>query len=161
MKHSSVDPSEKSEPISSQSSKKHNGYFVIFGLLIFASFLGLYAYYQYNVSEKHLIKTLAEIREKGKSLTYEQCVQEILDWAPHCAAMKSLCDASAPRLMEGCLSARDRAQECASLGDSTRDTHFGFKECKARNLSRSLGKTCGNAYRAMDTHCHIVVGKRG
>lgn len=161
MKHKSAEPTSKSDTLAKQSSVKHSGYYVIFGLFFFSSALGLYAYYNYNISEKHLIKSLALIREKGKTLSYEQCVQEIIDWAPHCEAMKSLCDASGPRLMEGCLSARDRTQECAILGDSTRDTHFGFKECKARNLPRNLDKACGKAYRAMDSHCHIVVGKRG
>ena len=67
--------------------------------------------------------------------------------------MKSLCFASSSLVTHRCLDARDRSAYCQTLGAAHRDTRFGYKECKARGVTRQNKKICAAAYRAIAAHC--------
>jgi hypothetical protein len=141
--------------------RRHNGVLVVGVLLVLATAIGVLAYWRFTVSEGYLRLDLDQVYADGSRLSVEQCVDETLRWGGHCKAMKSLCDASAPRIMHACLMARDRRATCEELGDSIRDTHFGFKECKARGVTRKNKKTCASAYRAIAGHCTHLAENRG
>jgi hypothetical protein len=55
--------------------------------------------------------------------------------------------------MDSCLGGKSRVSECEALKDRPTGAHFGFKECEARQLTRSLNKVCGNSYKTLDLHC--------
>lgn len=115
--------------------------------------LGLFIVSRYESSQRAIALAVQELGEKGHALDAEGCVDEVLAWNRRCSAMKSLCDASVPRVMEACLAAQDRRAWCAGLGDTTSDTHFGYKECAARGLERSAKKMCALTYRVIDGFC--------
>jgi hypothetical protein len=122
---------------------------LLFGL---ATLLGVIAYWRFTRSDRYLQRTLKAIVQRGPSLSPEQCVDEVLVWSRRCQAMKSLCDASVPRMMEGCLWGADRRPFCGRLGDRVMATQFGFAECRARGRDRR-DKTCALAYRTLADHC--------
>lgn len=130
---------------------------ILFGLSVA---IGLVAYWRFIVSDKYLRADLHRLGEQGKKLDVEGCVDATLEWARHCKAMKSLCDATTPEMMGKCLAARDRSAYCKKLGDTGKDTHYGYKECKARGVTRKTKKTCSIAYRAIVTHCENRVARR-
>lgn len=123
---------------------------VLFALSIV---IGVVAYWRFIVSDRFLRDDLEQMAQRGRSLSVEQCVDATVEWAGSCRAMKSLCDATGPQLMRTCLAARDRSEYCDSLGDRARETRFGFKECKARKVTRKTKKACAAAYRAIASHC--------
>jgi hypothetical protein len=133
---------------------------VVIILVVFAALMavGVVVIRRYIESERHIKAVLAEMTERGPDLDAEGCVDAVLEWAPRCTAMKTLCDASVPRVMEACLSGRDRDGYCASLGARASDTHFGVPECKARGVTRATKKVCALAYRAIDGFCRQHVG---
>ena len=136
----------------------------IVGALFAASFaIGVVAYARYVSSEKALTADLAAIADKGKALSVEQCVDEVLAWHARCEAMKSLCDLSIPRMMFECLKAQDRAPYCDGLTRTTEETTFGVAECKARGAysERTTRNVCATAYRSIDAHCRESLKARG
>ena len=104
-------------------------------------------------SKNFLQKTLPEIAAAGATLAVEGCINKTLDWVLHCEAMKSMCGSSVPRVMITCLKAADRTTECSNLMQGLHSTHFGYSECKARELNRSMKAACAASYRALDNYC--------
>lgn len=115
--------------------------------------VGLFIVGRYESSAKAIKAALTELEQRGQSLDAEGCVDATLAWNAECSAMKSLCDASVPRVLLACLGAADRGAWCESLGDRTSDTHFGYAECKARGLKGPKKKMCALAYRTIDGFC--------
>lgn len=133
--------------------KVHNGMKFVFGLLAVSFIMGLYAFYNFKVANQVLRLELVSMETRGKELSFSQCIDQVVDWVPKCAAMKSLCEAYSGGIMEACLKGRNRMQECAQIADRPDVSHFGFQDCEARNLNRALNKVCANAYKALDIHC--------
>ncbi|GMV42713.1 MAG: hypothetical protein AMXMBFR64_44290 [Myxococcales bacterium] len=115
--------------------------------------VGLVIVSRYEASERAVAQGVEELGERGRTLDAEGCVDAVLDWSDRCAGMKSLCDASVPRVMGACLAAQDRRAWCASLGDRTSDTHFGYRECAERGVKGAAKKKCAMTYRAIDSYC--------
>lgn len=147
------DNTQGAEPGAARGREKHRGWLVIGVLLLVATVVGVLSYWRFIVSDRHLRADIARMERRGASIGVEQCIDEVVRWAGRCKAMKSLCDAEAPRLADVCLAARDRSAYCAQLGDRHRETSFGFKECQARKVTRKTKKACATAYRAIANHC--------
>ena len=127
---------------------------IILGSCVFVSLIaGAWAFHMLNVSQKFVKISLAEVALKGKTSSVDDCVSVTMEWYKTCEAMKSLCDSSVSRVMRQCLIGQDRQNDCVELGQLTMDTHFGFKECQARGVTRFTRKACANAFRAIDHHC--------
>ena len=133
--------------------EKHNGIKFVFLLLAFASLMGFYAFYNFKLANRVLRNELVSTESRGKDLSFEQCIDQVVAWVPQCEAMKSLCEAYSGGIMDACLRGRDRKQECVSIADRPTVSQFGYKECQARELGRALTKACANAYKALDIHC--------
>lgn len=133
--------------------RKNRAWLVVSVLFALSVVIGVVAYWRFIASDRYLRADLKRLAAQGKQLTVEGCVDATLAWGRSCKAMKSLCDATAPEMMGKCLAARDRSSYCRRLGTTGHDTHFGFKECKARGVDRKSKKTCATAYRAIATHC--------
>lgn len=133
--------------------RRHAGFLVVAGILLISTIMGVLSFRSYLASEKYLIEARENMAQEGSRLTSDQCVDAVLQWAPQCSAMKSLCDASVPRMMHSCLAARDRRADCMNLGASSRDTHFEYRQCQARGVDKKMRKTCGNTYQALVAHC--------
>lgn len=137
--------------------RRHRGWLVVGILFALSVAVGILAYSRFITSDRRLRADLGRLAAEGRKLSVEGCVDATIRWSTRCAAMKSLCDATTPQMMARCLGARDRTEYCRSLGDAGRDTHFGFKECKARGVNRKTKKTCAIAYRAIRSHCDGVL----
>lgn len=137
--------------------RRHRGWLVVGILLALSVVVGVVAYSRFIRSDRHLRTDLERLAAEGKELSVEGCVDATIRWSTRCEAMKSLCDATTPQIMARCLGARDRSKYCRSLGESGRDTRFGYKECKARGVNRKTKKTCAIAYRAIRSHCDGVL----
>lgn len=137
-------------------SKKHKGWWVLGAIAVLSLLMAGITSVAYRQTEVHLVKMYREFSELGTTAASEQCIDRIIAWVPRCDGMKALCEGAVPRVMESCLAGQNRAQECAALSKRPADAHFGFKECEARNLSRSLNKVCGNSYKALDLHCRAL-----
>lgn len=135
--------------------RRHFGYVIVTALLALSTGFGIMAYRNYDRSEKHLIGALEDFSRKGAGLDAIQCVDEVLNWAPHCDAMKDLCDASVPRLMDRCLKARGRAEDCSAWAAKSEDPKFVFSACRERGVAKYMKKTCGNAYKAIGQYCRV------
>lgn len=128
-------------------------FLVLGGVFLVATVAGLRGFTLLERSQVIVNQVLAEAASKGKVLEVEGCVDFAMAWYGGCEAMKSLCDATMGRVVSECLGAQDRAVACAGLGDTTKDTHFGFQECKARGVDRWNKKACAESYRTIDRHC--------
>jgi hypothetical protein len=122
--------------------------------------IGVIAFWRFAVSDEFLARVRVNMEEKGKVSTPEQCVDEVVRHAATCEAMKSMCEATAPQWMEACLHGRDRTSYCASLGDATMSTSFGFAACKERHVDRRTKKACASAYRSIAAHCQSLTRNR-
>ena len=131
----------------------HKAGWVLGGVAILSFLMAGLTSYTYRQTDVHLAKTYERVTAFGANATAEQCIDDVVQWIPRCDGMKALCEGAVPRVMETCLKARDRSPECQALINRPADAHFGFKECAARGLSRSLNKVCGNSYKALDLHC--------
>lgn len=152
-----AEPSQSPSPSPQAPVRRRHGAWKVLGAVwTLSAILGVLAYRNYIHWDRYLHQSLDSMQVRGKELTFEQCVDEILEWVPKCVAMKKLCETSVPRVMDFCLAGRNRATECKQLGLSSTDAHFGFKECQAKQLGRSQNKNCGNAYRTMDSHCRRI-----
>jgi hypothetical protein len=127
------------------------------GVLVIAA--GAIVVQNYLNSQKHIHHMLNDISVQGKNLNSEQCVDAVMHLISRCEAMKSLCDMTTPRLMETCLSAQTRNEECRVYEPSFGDTGFGFKPCVARGVTRKNKKTCGTSYRVIESYCKQTLGK--
>jgi hypothetical protein len=132
---------------------KHSGYKVLAGLFFLSTAMGIFAYAQFDRSEKHLTERLLEFRALGESATEQQCIDAVMEWVPQCSAMKSLCDDSVQRMMVACLIGQKRIEMCNEVEPIRRKTSFGYHECAARGLDRSGKKACASVYRAIDKYC--------
>lgn len=128
-------------------------FLVLGGVFLVATVAGLRGFRLLERSQGLVDQVLADAAAKGKGLDVEGCVDFAMAWYGGCEAMKSLCDASVGRVVAKCLGAQDRTVACAGLGDRTKDTHFGFHECKARGVDRWNKKACAESYRTIDRHC--------
>lgn len=133
--------------------KKHKGWWVLGTVAALSLLMAALTSYTYRQTDVHLVSTYERVAALGANATAEQCIDDVVQWIPKCAGMKALCEGAVPRVMEACLKARDRSEECQALTNRPADAHFGFKECAARGLNRSLNKVCGNSYKALDLHC--------
>jgi hypothetical protein len=112
--------------------------------------------FTYRQTELHLVQTYSRFEQLGQTASAEECINGVIDWLPRCDGMKALCEGAVPRVMDKCLAGRSRVEECTALSGRPADAHFGFKECQARGLSKSLNKVCGNSYKALDLHCRSL-----
>lgn len=135
---------------------RRTGLRVVALLVIVGAIFGVLAYRNLVLSEKELTRDLAAMKRQGAALDVDGCVDAVIAWHDHCGAMKSLCDQMVPRFMDACLVAGDRVAYCAALGERSRDTRFGFQECKARAGDRDDKKACAVIYRVIDGHCADV-----
>jgi hypothetical protein len=134
---------------------------IVLGGCVFVSLLaGAWAFHMLQVSQKFITQSLVQVVSQGKTANMEECVDISMDWYESCEAMKSLCESSVARAMSACLSGQDRASECSSLGNVTKDTHFGFKECQERGVTRFTKKACAATYRAIDQHCERLTSAK-
>lgn len=138
------------------SPKKHKGWLVLGLVAVFSLLMAVLTSFTYRQTEVHLVQTYTRFSELGKSATAETCINTIIEWLPRCDGMKALCEGAVPRVMDNCLAGQNRATECAALANRPADAHFGFKECAARGLTKSLNKVCGNSYKALDLHCRSI-----
>ena len=134
-------------------SKPGSGGMLIFILLSLSIVIGVVAFWRFTRSDRYLRRAFVAMQSRGHDLTAEQCIDEVLRWSGTCEAMKSLCDASIPRMMQACLVARDRKALCQELGQKVMATQFGFVECKARQLNPQRKTTCALAYREIAEYC--------
>lgn len=141
------------QPVTEERRRSNSWKIVVAVLFALSTVIGVLAYWRFIVSDRFLREDLEKMARVGRSLSVEQCVDATVAWAGTCRAMKSLCDATGPQLMRTCLAARDRSDYCNHLGDRAKETHFGFKECKARKVTRKTKKACAAAYRAIASHC--------
>jgi hypothetical protein len=133
------------------------GGFLVVGSLLAASVpLGFIAYGRFKASHAAVGTQIETMRLAGRDLTTEQCVDRALQLRAGCSAMPALCDHAVGETMDACLQARDRASECAALGQSTGSTRFGFDACKARKTDRSGRVACATAYRAIAETCQSI-----
>lgn len=131
---------------------------VVLSLFTFSTLVGVVSYWRFIVSDRYLRQDIVTMAKAGKSLTVEQCVTKTLSWSASCRAMKSLCVSTSPHLMTTCLAAQDRRGYCGKLGARGQDTHFGYDECKARNVDHHNKKICAGAYRAIASYCEKMLG---
>jgi hypothetical protein len=135
--------------------RQRGGLGVMLALLSAAGALGVVAYWRFVESERALGADLARMARRAPLLGVEGCVGEVLAWNGACAAMKSLCDATVPRMMETCLRGVDRSADCAVYAQRVMATSFGVGECRARGRGRR-DKPCALAYRSIAAHCLAV-----
>lgn len=140
--------------------KHHNAKSVLLCIFGLALIIGCLGYWRFIVSDRFLRDDVLSMQKQGKTLSVEGCVDAVVLWASRCRAMKSLCDATAPRMMDVCLAAGNRSAYCRKLGQSGNDTHFGFEECRARKVKRKTKKACASAYRAIANHCEYTGTKQ-
>ena len=152
---------ELQRPIEERSSRRTGSSPVIL-LLSLSTLLGAVAYWRFTVSERFLTRSFVVLERRGRTLTVEKCVDEVLRWGTRCEAMKSLCDASVPRQLEACLAGSDRSAYCRSIGQRYMATEFGVPECRARGiLHRGREKTnCALSYRAIAAYCARLAERR-
>lgn len=136
--------------------RSHHAWWVLGILAVVSILMSILTSFTYRHTEVHLVETYARFAEMGKSASAEACIDAVIAWVPRCDGMKALCEGAVPRVMDNCLAAQNRAQECSALGNRPADAHLGFKECEARGLSKSLNKVCGNSYKALDLHCRSL-----
>ncbi len=103
--------------------------------------------------EHSLHRALVSVEHRGVQLGLEGCVDAALRWRSGCPSVAELCDAGVGRLVGACLQGEGLQALCARLGNRPATTHFGFRECKARNLPRPLRTACAEAYRAVARVC--------
>ena len=132
---------------------RHAGYWVLAVLFAVSVFLGIFAYAQFDRSEKHLTDQLLEFRALGETADVNECMDAVMNWVPQCSAMLSLCNDSVQRMMVACLIGQQRFQLCAEVETVRRRTSFGYAECEARGLDRRGKKACASIYRAIDKYC--------
>lgn len=144
------------EKSSTDDSSRGSATSVIVVLMTVATAMGVLAFWRFSESDRFLSHVMGEMEGVGKSASAEQCVDEVVKRAATCEAMKSLCDASAPRWMGACLRGQDRAAYCSRLGDKPKATSFGFKACKDRHVDRRTKSACASAYRSIAAHCDSI-----
>lgn len=141
---------------SPEQSGSHKAWWVLGILAVVSVLMSVLTSFTYRQTEVHLVQTYARFTDLGKSSTAEACIDAVIEWLPRCDGMKALCEGAVPRVMDNCLAGQNRASECSALANRPADAHFGFKECAARGLSKSLNKVCGNSYKALDLHCRSI-----
>ncbi len=142
--------------------ERGSAFWVLLSIFVLSGVLGIVAYWRFTRSDRYLAAAFAQIQQRGKALTPEQCIDEVIGWTHRCEAMKSLCEASIPRMTELCLAAADRRDYCASLGQAVRSTEFGVPECRARGaIKREAKKVCALCYRGVATHCELLARRGG
>ncbi|MBZ0156256.1 MAG: hypothetical protein K8I29_08625 [Alphaproteobacteria bacterium] len=129
------------------------------GIFVFAGLLGAFAYVRFMQSEKYIGESHKRMLAAGAALSPEQCAHEVVAWRAECPALNLLCDAGVMRIADGCLSGADRTAYCASVGDATASTEFGYDECRQYETDRKKKKTCGSMFRAIDTHCRRLASE--
>lgn len=134
---------------------------VVLALIIASVIIGVVAFWRYRMSETALTQARLDIARKGAALTPEQCVETVVEWARRCEAMKTLCDASMPRMTKVCLEAADRAEYCARVGhDAMAASSFGYDDCERLGGDRNAMKACALSYRAIANHCENLAAGR-
>lgn len=135
---------------------------VIFGFSVALGGL-LFRNYAQFMNYAHKTLTHPETPPPWKAdppLSPEGCVQAALDWAEDCKGVKSLCDEYVTRVTQECMIEDEHVDYCFGIEDATASSHFGAEECAARGARRNIdAEACGNAYRAIDSHCQYVRDK--
>ncbi len=134
---------------------------VVGGLGVGSVAIGIFLYSQYARSERVLMRDLDTIRDQGRALTPEGCIDAVLGWWKGCEAMSGLCDMSVPRMMMTCLQAADRSAYCSAHPSDTTAATFGKQQCKDKGFTSTKQQraTCAFCYRSVDYHCKEL-GKR-
>jgi len=131
----------------------HLGIVVVSLLLLSAIPLGFIAWHQFKSSDRSIAVQVETVRSLGRQRTMQQCVDEVLRSRAACDGMRPLCDGAVGEMMDACIAAADRTQECTALGDRTMSTRFGFDDCHSRTQSRAARSACAGAYRAIAAAC--------
>ena len=129
------------------------------GLLVLSLGFGLLGWRNFHRASDHLEAVKARLARQGRGLDAQGCIGAVLAWRKRCAVTKSLCDAFAPRVMRSCLAARDRSAYCRTLTKLPGTTHFGYRDCQRRGVTRKTKKACAAAFRMLHIHCRG--GRRG
>ncbi|MCC6159242.1 MAG: hypothetical protein IT350_14425 [Deltaproteobacteria bacterium] len=133
---------------------------VVVALILGSIAIGAIAFWRYRSSEVVLTRARIDIEAKGPTLSPPECVESVVDWARHCEAMKTLCDASMPRMTKTCVEAADRRAYCDELGrDAWMSARFGYDECERLGVDRTAMKACALAYRSIANHCETLAGE--
>lgn len=151
-----VDSSQPPPPPPAPEPARRGGMWMVALMLSLATVLAVIASFRFGASERYLTEAHARFAERGRELTVDECVVEVLAWRTECEAMKSLCDSNVERMMDACLSGQDRSAYCAEAGEALGDSHFAAAACTAHEVDRKKRepwKFCGMAYRAIDLHC--------
>lgn len=124
-----------------------------------SAILGVMAYANFKATNRYLRSVERGMRERGKTLTVDGCVDAVINWRKECRGSKILCNSYAPRVMRACLEARDRRAYCAKLPPITDGPRFGWRDCEKRGVTRKTKKACAAAFRMLHIHCRG--GRRG
>ncbi len=110
-------------------------------------------------------QSMHAIEDKGKTLTVEECVAEVVAWHDRCAAdnMPMMCLQETPKATAHCLAAVDRTEGCAPYLADNKDAHWAFKACAELGIDKASAKprrkACTAAWRALDQFCKT--GQKG
>lgn len=113
--------------------------------------------WELSASKRFLDASLAELQEQGEQTDAEGCVDAVLAWRARCEAMASLCDNVLGQMVEACLGARDRSEDCQrSELVSFTDTKVIASSCEARAFTRrdrAGWKQCSVVLHGLEHHC--------
>ncbi len=150
----------------------HIGYYVVGAILAGSAVLAVIFAVLLMNSEQELWEAQVAIQEKGRTLSVDGCVDEVMDFAAGCTALASLCETTVDPMITTCLEGQDRKAYCSGLKRWTGTTGFEFAQCDERGVQaikpakgfwdRMLfgggrqtpqRKTCAAAYRQVADFC--------
>lgn len=118
-----------------------------------SAIMGVMAFANFQSTDRYLRAVERGMRQQGKKLTVDGCVDAVVTWRKGCQGARVLCDSFAPRVMRACLEARDRRAYCAKLPPLTEGPRFGWRDCQRRGVTRKTKKACAAAFRMVHIHC--------
>jgi hypothetical protein len=128
-------------------------------LFSLASVLGVLAYRNYVLTERHFREVIAHMDEVGADASVEECVTEVLQWYRSCEGIVELCSHAVPKMMTHCLKAQDRDAYCDGLDLASAKAQWVYEKCADHDgEDQCAGKhkrkcACANAFRAVDSFC--------
>lgn len=133
------------------------GLWVVVICLVAGSGLGVWVYFNAKSDVMRLSPELDQWRERGKTLSSEECVNGAIDWFKTCEAQGRICLDAVPRAVAKCLSAQDRSATCSTMGADMKSSQWAYDHCVEKGIDRKsergLKESCTEAWRALDTYC--------
>lgn len=121
-------------------------------IFILSVLFTFFAISQLHKSGQYIGREVSRFSTLGKTASVEECVDAVLSWANTCSAIRDLCQSSVGKMMSACLVSQNRADYCKSVGTEVNDSHFGYKHCYERGLSKR-NKACAEAYSTIGGYC--------